>query len=93
MTTGNSGGGEPTSNIAASGMAVGKEVPQGMMAGDQTATGQRENMNPGDEVPAGTPSSGETICFDCNGSGQKDGSSCAACGGSGKIIESVAGGP
>jgi DnaJ-class molecular chaperone len=41
--------------------------------------------NPGDEVPPGTPQSGEQLCRRCHGSGEADGKSCPDCGGSGKV--------
>lgn len=48
--------------------------------------------NPGDEVPAGTPNSGDNICPKCGGSGQLDGRICQNCGGTGVVIEAVSGG-
>jgi DnaJ-class molecular chaperone len=49
-------------------------------------------MNPGDEVPAGTPGAGENICPDCGGTGRSDGAACKTCGGTGTVIEAVSGG-
>jgi DnaJ-class molecular chaperone len=49
-------------------------------------------MNPGDQAPPGTPGSGEALCPDCAGSGQRNGQPCPTCGGSGKVIEGVGGG-
>lgn len=34
---------------------------------------------------------GEAICSTCNGSGQKDGSACPECGGTGKVVEPAGG--
>ncbi len=48
-------------------------------------------MNPGDEVPAGTPGSGENICPDCGGSGRRENAACPTCGGTGIVIEAVSG--
>ncbi len=48
--------------------------------------------NPGDEVPAGTPGSGENICPDCGGSGRRENAACPTCGGTGIVIEAVSGG-
>jgi len=49
-------------------------------------------MNPGDEVPPGSPNSGETICPQCHGSGKlQDKGECPNCGGSGKIIQGIGG--
>ncbi len=56
-----------------------------MSQNDQT------NMNPGDEAPPGTPSTGETICPECGGTGIKAGTTCPMCNGSGKVIEGIGG--
>ncbi|WP_169338857.1 hypothetical protein [Stutzerimonas azotifigens] len=49
-------------------------------------------MNPGDQAPAGTPGTGENICPDCAGSGRAEGGRpCATCGGSGKVIQGIGG--
>jgi flavin-binding protein dodecin len=48
-------------------------------------------LNPGDEVPAGTRGAGENICPTCSGSGEIRGRRCATCGGSGIVIEAVGG--
>lgn len=69
-------------------------VPTGGMAGDETPAGQRQNLHLGDELPPGAPGAGENICRICNGSGRlPSGEQCNTCGGTGKVIESVAGGP
>ena len=48
---------------------------------------------PGDEAAPGAPGSGEAICPECNGTGQRDdGSPCPSCEGSGKIIQGIGGG-
>ncbi len=49
----------------------------------------RPGMNPGDEVRAGTPQSGETICPDCGGGGRIAVGKCATCNGTGKVIALV----
>ncbi len=49
-------------------------------------------MNPGDEVPAGAPNSGENICPECGGNGKVNGQACANCGGTGFVTEAVSGG-
>jgi DnaJ-class molecular chaperone len=51
-----------------------------------------ESTHPGDEAAPGTPGTGENLCPRCNGSGRIDGGECAACGGTGKVIEGLAGG-
>ncbi|TWI50491.1 hypothetical protein IQ22_03885 [Pseudomonas duriflava] len=48
-------------------------------------------MNPGDDAPPGTPSTGENICPDCHGSGTRAGQACDTCGGTGKVIEGIGG--
>ncbi|HVL59218.1 MAG TPA: hypothetical protein VM491_22220 [Burkholderiaceae bacterium] len=45
---------------------------------------------PGDEVPPGTPQSGEDVCPRCGGSGRlQAGASCEDCGGTGRVIRLV----
>jgi RecJ-like exonuclease len=51
-------------------------------------------MHPGDELPPGTPGAGENYCRHCQGKGRlESGETCPTCAGTGKVIESVAGGP
>jgi hypothetical protein len=47
---------------------------------------------PGDEVPPGSPSSGENVCPACGGSGRVDSGECPNCGGTGKVNTGVGGG-
>lgn len=56
----------------------------------QDKEGQR--MNPGDAAPPGTPGTGEAPCPDCQGKGQIGGRRCETCGGTGIVIQGVAGG-
>lgn len=65
-------------------MATADKAGAGSVAAQDTGTGA---MNPGDEVPPGSPQSGEAICPDCAGTGELAGASCKNCGGSGKIIQ------
>ena len=59
----------------------------------QPLTGQRGDMNPGDQVPPDAQSAGENLCPACNGDGRLQGGEvCAVCNGSGKVIESVSAG-
>ncbi|QAY77331.1 hypothetical protein [Sphingosinicella sp. BN140058] len=57
-------------------------------SGGRTSSGQA----PGDEAAPGTPGTGENLCRHCNGTGEHDGTPCPVCGGTGKIIEGLAGG-
>lgn len=50
-------------------------------------------LNPGDEAPANTPSTGENICRVCGGTGRRDGAECPNCGGTGRVIEAISAGP
>lgn len=49
-------------------------------------------MKPGDEAPPEEPTTGENVCPDCGGSGERDGGTCATCRGTGRISEAVGGG-
>ena len=48
-------------------------------------------MAPGDEARPGTPGTGEDLCDECGGSGQKDGGTCPACEGTGRVVRGVGG--
>ena len=50
-----------------------------------------KGANPGDEAEPGTPGTGENLCRNCNGTGQKSGQSCPECGGTGEVIEGIGG--
>ncbi len=51
-------------------------------------------MNPGDEVPPGSPASGENLCRACGGTGlDEDDEACPECGGTGRVIVAVSAGP
>lgn len=54
----------------------------------QLAEGQ---ANP-DEVPPGTPGTGENFCRRCAGTGMIDGRTCPECGGTGKVTTPIGGG-
>ena len=49
-------------------------------------------MAPGDEAPAGTPGTGESICSRCGGSGKVSGGTCPECQGTGKVVAGIGGG-
>jgi hypothetical protein len=88
-----SSGVEPYSELAQSGQAAGKTVPAGMMAGDRVPPSSDPRMHAGDALPPDAPNAGETVCYRCNGSGKLEGETCPECQGTGRVIESVAGGP
>jgi hypothetical protein len=44
-----------------------------------------------DEVPPGTPGSGENICRRCAGTGRLGAEACPDCGGTGKVVTPVGG--
>jgi hypothetical protein len=48
---------------------------------------------PGDEALPGTPSTGESVCPACGGSGRAaGGADCPNCAGTGKVIAGIGGG-
>ena len=51
----------------------------------------KDEIAPGDMAPPGTPGTGETVCPDCNGSGQVDGGTCPTCLGTGRVIDGIGG--
>ena len=58
--------------------------------GSRPATVQPgSSKSPDDEVPAGTPQTGEDVCPRCGGSGKVDGAACPECKGSGTVIVNV----
>jgi hypothetical protein len=50
-----------------------------------------KTMAPGDEAPPGTPGTGEDVCPDCGGTGQKAGGTCPTCLGTGKVTVGIGG--
>jgi len=70
-----------------------------MPSRDQTAepadasrpTAVPSGMNPGDEAPAGTPGTGETVCRRCGGSGKLGPVACPDCRGTGLVTAIVGG--
>jgi hypothetical protein len=65
------------------------DQPAGQAPG-QPSTAQPP-MSPGDEAPAGTPGTGETVCPRCGGSGKLGGSQCPECDGTGRINVGIGG--
>jgi hypothetical protein len=64
-----------------------RDIPDSL-GGDSTAA-----MNPGDEVPPGSPASGEHVCRACGGVGRRDGEPCTECGGTGRVTVAISAGP
>ena len=63
------------------------------MSGNQDrSSGSQSKTNPGDQAAPGTPGAGENVCPDCKGSGRLNNAPCRTCGGTGKVIEGIAGG-
>ena len=60
--------------------------------GGSRVNATKPNVNPGDEAAPGTPGAAENVCPDCKGSGQLNNAPCKTCGGTGKVIEGLAGG-
>ena len=54
-------------------------------------SGAQGPMSPGDEAPAGTPGTGETVCPSCGGSGRSASGNCPVCQGTGKITVGIGG--
>ncbi len=54
-------------------------------------TGAQPPMAPGDEAPAGTPSTGENLCPQCGGSGRIGATPCPNCQGTGVVIVGIGG--
>jgi hypothetical protein len=54
-------------------------------------TGAQQPMAPGDEAPAGTPSTGESVCPECGGTGRLGASRCPNCEGTGVVIVGIGG--
>jgi hypothetical protein len=46
---------------------------------------------PGDEVPPGTPGSGDDVCPRCKGAGKTEGQECEYCSGTGMITRAIGG--
>jgi hypothetical protein len=65
--------------------------PTGQPAREPAAPDRRAPLAPGDEAPAGTPGTGETVCRACGGRGKVDGRTCPECQGSGKVIAGIGG--
>jgi hypothetical protein len=60
--------------------------------GKASGAPQTGALNPGDDAQPGTPGTGENVCPQCQGSGKLSGTECPNCGGTGIVIEGIAGG-
>ena len=61
-------------------------------SGNMDRSASRPKTNPGDQAAPGTPGAGENVCPDCRGGGRVNNAPCKTCGGTGKVIEGIAGG-
>lgn len=65
------------------------DQPAGQAPGQPSSA--QAPMRPGDEAPAGTPGTGETVCPRCGGSGRLGASDCPDCAGTGRINVGIGG--
>ena len=81
------------------GASMDMAVPSGTEGRNDQPAGQppmqpsnaQAQMAPGDEAPTGTPSTGESVCPQCGGSGKLGASACPDCLGTGKVIVGIGG--
>lgn len=59
------------------------------MTSDDELRRHGRSINPGDEESPGTPQTGETLCWDCNGNGKLGDKPCPTCQGTGRVIVDV----
>jgi len=59
---------------------------------DQSPSNDQTRLNPGDQGTPGTPGTGENVCPECKGSGRIGAGPCQTCGGTGVVVEGIAGG-
>lgn len=71
------------------GAAVDFDEPAG--SDTRSPIGKQPPMAPGDQAPAGTPSTGENVCPQCGGTGRLGASTCPNCQGTGKVIVGIGG--
>jgi len=73
---------------------AGEEDPGAAIDIDERATAKsgRRPMSPADQARPGTPGTGEDVCPDCGGSGQRAGRECPTCQGTGKVTVGIGGG-
>ncbi|MBE7367790.1 hypothetical protein [Ramlibacter pallidus] len=76
-------------NVRARGTEGRSDQPAGQPP--RQPTGAQAPIAPGDEAPAGTPSTGENVCPECGGSGRLGASKCPNCEGTGIVIVGIGG--
>jgi hypothetical protein len=79
-------GTEPN-EVATSALSVGSKGEDAM-----AEEKKQPKLNPGDAAKPGTPGTGENVCPECKGSGRVGNAPCQNCGGTGVVIEGLAGG-
>jgi len=67
-----------------------RDQPAGPADGSRP-TATRPDLKPGDEAPAGSPGTGETVCRRCGGSGRLGATACPDCQGTG-VVTAIVGG-
>jgi DnaJ-class molecular chaperone len=77
-----------TSRVDLESSVAGEEDPG---ASNEIGSARERPMAPGDEARPGTPGTGEKVCPDCGGSGQRAGGTCPTCGGTGKVTGAIGG--
>lgn len=50
-----------------------------------------DQLRPGDQGQSDAAAVAEDVCPDCDGTGERDGDTCATCAGSGRIEEGIGG--
>lgn len=81
---------DPGASLDTAGPAPGRsDQPAGQRGGEPV--GSSVPMAPGDEAPVGTPGTGEDVCPDCGGTGQRAGGECPTCQGTGKVNVGIGG--
>jgi hypothetical protein len=70
---------------------AGEEDPGSAVEPPAAPVGAQPPMAPGDQAPAGTPSTGENVCPQCGGTGRLGASACPNCQGTGKVIVGIGG--
>lgn len=92
LTTSVAGEEDPGASIdMESGRGTEGRIDQPAGQAPRSPVGAQPSMAPGDEAPAGTPSTGENVCPECGGTGRLGASACPNCEGTGKVIVGIGG--